>query len=282
MHWGTLKLFLGEFRFLTAALHLIKGNFKCIYLSVTATPNARLLEKIFPVEIITVTSPSDAAAEYDKYGIVPTVMYSDLRTGCSEKHVRNDMQTQLKVWQMLNPALASLKFRLEYTNGGDDTIVDYPDGMIYLLPYTGPTSTESQLIVQKDASMKKYSSIIYEEQMFYHNTVARNSRYDVIGELSLHEDGLCNCYDCSAFISIIREYLYTIKNVDASANVVKKIADMFSKSIAPGKDMITQTTAGINRNWAFMFFRSYKLCDERTCKYCVLGKSMALSNDYHE
>ncbi len=284
MHWGTLKMFLAEFRFLTMATRLIRDKFACICLSMHGLPHQKLLENIFHVTILHASTLEQCVAECDectKKG-VPYVLYNDLRTGCSEKSVREDMHAQLKLWQQLNPLLTSMKFRLEYTNGRDDVAVTYPSGDIHLLPYTGPTSTESQLIVRRDAPMKKYSSITYEEQMFYHNTVARNMSYDVIGKLSLVDDCLCNCYDCGLFAHIIREYLFSIKNVDASAIIVKSIAKMLSSNITPGKTMLSQTVANINRNWTFMFFRSYAMCDSKSCKHCVYGKNVIASNELYE
>jgi cap2 methyltransferase len=137
----------------------------------------------------------------DKY----IVFCSDIRTEpADEENVKANMDMQLRWWKIMNPQLSMFKFRLQWNN--DET--EYPEGDIYSQPYCGPTSTETRLIVKKDAKIISYSNKKYEEQLFYHNNIRRKAKYNsVLGDVTLEKDGVDNCYDCTSFINIISNYL---------------------------------------------------------------------------
>ena len=99
-----------------------------------------------------------------------------------------------------------LKFRLPWTAGTRA----YLEGTIFW-PVFGPiTTTESRLIVLRDAKETDYDNTVYEEEMFYFNTVQRPALYDhtVIAE------GLCRCYDCRSEVHILTQYLTTVARPD--------------------------------------------------------------------
>lgn len=119
------------------------------------------------------------------------------------------MERQQQWHLLMRPMRSMLKFRLSWCKG----ITNYLDGDIYL-PIWGPTATtESRLITHaQHGKMKNYDNIKYESQMFHFNTVTRVGRYKHPVGNDVHEchvigDGLCHCYDCTAEVTVLMQYL---------------------------------------------------------------------------
>lgn len=122
---------------------------------------------------------------------------------------------QMRWHKIIKPKASMLKFRLSWKPGK----TNYLEGDIYF-PIWGPiTTTESRLIVKRDANITEYDNRKYEQQMFYFNTginklvfkfllwiVMRVARYfhDVEGE------GIDHCYDCTAevILNILLKLLF--------------------------------------------------------------------------
>lgn len=87
-----------------------------------------------------------------------------------------DMAWQQTWVELMNPEHALLKFRLPYPYEGDQ-IVSYLQGVVYWQIWPGPTSTEGRLKPVRNAEgvyqRGTWSTLAYEEWMFYHNSVTR-------------------------------------------------------------------------------------------------------------
>ncbi len=131
---------------------------------------------------------------------------SDIRTEpATEDEVARNMEMQRVWWEIIEPDLTMFKFRLPWKPG----VTLYPKGDIYIQPFAGQTSTETRLIFKKKAPLIEYKNEIYEQAMFFHNTKARNCLWpnQFSTPPTLKKDGFCSCYDCSALIWILVDYL---------------------------------------------------------------------------
>lgn len=137
---------------------------------------------------------------------VVVALCSDIRTEpATEEEVAKNMEMQRTWWEIIEPDLTMFKFRLPWKPG---TTV-YPKGEIYIQPFAGQTSTETRLIFGKRQPLIEYNNQKYEQAMFFHNTKARNclwkSQFNVPPILIV--DGFCTCYDCTALVWILADYL---------------------------------------------------------------------------
>lgn len=90
-----------------------------------------------------------------------------------------------------------LKFRLPWAAG----TTKYLNGDIEL-PVWGPiTTTEARLIPSHGT--REWDNTVYEEQMFYFNTVTRVARYHHGCSVDPHvSGGLDYCFDCKAEVEV--------------------------------------------------------------------------------
>ena len=56
----------------------------------------------------------------------------------------------------------------------------------------------------------KYDTKVYEEELYYHNTVSRAESY--ISDVKMPPD-LDTCYDCVRYMSVLKLYMDTIKTL---------------------------------------------------------------------
>lgn len=99
-------------------------------------------------------------------------------TWYNEKKVLDDMRLQESWVRDVKPIWSSLKFRLPYDEPEVFTRLgktwDYLDGIVYVQPWVGPTSSEARLIVSRDnLTSRPWDYAKFNRQMFYHNTVTR-------------------------------------------------------------------------------------------------------------
>jgi hypothetical protein len=121
----------------------------------------------------------------------------------------------------MQPKKSMLKFRLSWQKGK----TTYLAGDIYF-PIWGPiTTTEARLVPSEGE--KEYDNAKYFEQMFYFNTITRVALYphNVKGE------GLDHCYDCSAEVLVLEEYIKKFIPDELSPDIQSCISDM-SKEIS--------------------------------------------------
>ena len=109
------------------------------------------------------------------------------------------MDSQKRWWNLMNPDFALFKFRLPW----DAKKLKYLQGEVWIQAFPGMTSTETRLFVRKGAS-----EIVYDNQLFYHNLIARQKKYiHPLGLSKLQDDDVCNCYDCARMVFVFDEYV---------------------------------------------------------------------------
>jgi len=309
LHWGQLKLMLSEIEFLTivtteyAKLNKRSTSNRPIHMVYAgAAPGCHIpyLHKLFPhiyFHLYDINKfnlqPTDHIKIYNqlfldtdakkwakltkKYYIV---LCSDIRTEpATEKNVKENMNMQLNWWKIIQPELSIFKFRLPWQAG----YTEYPDGDIYFQAFPGPTSTETRLVVKKNAKLVKYDHSKYEEQCYYHNTVNRCKWYPtILGELTLKKDSVDNCYDCASFIKIIENYLkardMNRPNQNSSnaqyKNEIRQLLDEIQyHSNKSSQNIYTQTIKSFNEILDYIYIRLHAFCDKSKCQlYCQQRK----------
>jgi len=80
-------------------------------------------------------------------------------------------------------------------------------GLLRHPPHPGPqTTSETRLISEGTCGRRQWDNRKYEDQLFYFNTESRVHLYE--HGLDTHGgEGLDRCYDCTAEIFVLREYL---------------------------------------------------------------------------
>jgi hypothetical protein len=102
-----------------------------------------------------------------------------------------DNDAQARWHGLCKPRMSMLKLRLPYEGGQ----TEYLDGLIYL-PVWGPQSTtETRLLVPREAGRRVYDHTEYEEQMFHFNTKTRMSCYP-------HRVEVCVCVCVCVRVSV--------------------------------------------------------------------------------
>lgn len=133
--------------------------------------------------------------------------------------------------RIIHPAASMFKFRLPYTPGS----TRYLEGKFFLPVFGGRTTTECRLVVEDaEGNEREYDHTVYEQIMFYHNSVRRTQYWD--HDISWGDgDGLDHCYDCASEIHILSQYLSKFHGVDSSSltrevvRMSKNISDSISR-----------------------------------------------------
>jgi cap2 methyltransferase len=184
---------------------------------------------------------------------IRTADYKILSYEETEDAVELDQQMQMKWHLLMKPRYSMFKFRLPWGEG----TTEYLDGDIFLQIWAPQTSTETRLIVEKNANIKKYDHTKYEEQMFYFNTNTRVKYYN--REYLFNVIGLDHCYDCSAEIIVVLQYFLRFVKFDNEydlwAKINKFIHDM-NKHCSPHshRTLATHITSEKKRQFESKFF----------------------------
>lgn len=240
IHWGQRKLLLTEIEFFTMFLRDnpdIETPVYAIYAGASPGTHILYLSKLFPTIHFELYDPREFSNKLLKNtNMIKThvqyftddtakqwvssdhpdktiLLISDIRTGTPEIQTPETVEERVKIdhdWQqswyhIIKPERSMFKFRLPW----DDKKTEYLDGDIYIQPYPPPTSTETRLIIGKDAGVKIYNNRKYEEQLFHFNNQTRcmnfnNILYDIH---STHKNGLSNDYDSASEVHILEQYL---------------------------------------------------------------------------
>jgi len=309
VHWGQLKLMLSEVEFLTLVYKQYKesGDTRPIYIVYAgAAPGHHIdyLHSMFPDIYFYLYDPNDfVAKENDKVKTFVqffmdedakkwkddskyVCLISDIRTfPATEENIVDNMNLQKGWWDIMNPELSMFKFRLPWNEGK----TEYMEGDIYLQVYPPITSTETRLIVKKDAKMKIYDHKIYEEQCFYHN-VNRNKQFKNVLKLDLEIENkylphMDMCYDCTAFIYIVNEYIKYFDSENLSnERVIEKTLDI-ENNIWENKDLRTQKILQIHDMKGRLYSQFLKHCHNynkcNICNYSNLKKQHVEDLDFN-
>lgn len=233
VHWGQIKLFLSTLQFLLDYCPKDK-DVNILYVGSAEGHNLPLLVDMFPktnwylvdprkdkkgqsvfdkrlftiprVKKIVVDFFTDELANKMKKELNKKyfLFISDIRLfeatnrNEKEKDIDTDMKLQLGWYHILNPDYSQLKFRIPYYAKK----YDYLEGKIYLQDFAPVSSTETRLVVSKNAKMKKYLLSDYENKLFYFNRLLRTSYY----KHNYNIKNMDHCYDCTKYLTLINKY----------------------------------------------------------------------------
>ena len=252
-HWGQRKLLLSEIEFMTMFPH----HTTVVYAGAAPGTHIPYLSSLFPKTHFVLFDPANFTCQQAAKISIRNEMFTDkiasefygqdvlfisdirvadfhvLNFAANESQIAQDMENQMKWHQLMNPIASILKFRLPW----DKNQTEYLTGDIKL-PVWGPQrTTEARLIVKRDAGMRKYDDLKYEQQMSSFNTHTRVAIYPHTEEISDVGDSLyCHCYDCVAEIRILEAYL-KMHGVCVDASVIKEMASKIDIELAPRKRM---------------------------------------------
>lgn len=225
LHWGQLKLFLSELEFFTEyAIKDKKQN--VIYAGAAPGIHLNLLSQLFPnlhfylvdprnfnkdlINKNNVTTIQDyfsdkmATELRKKLGNQDILFISDIRITPEEKNINKNHSLQKSWFNILKPTYAMLKFRLPRLH----KTKSYLDGKIYFQAYAYPSSTETRLVVKKNAKIVKYNVDDYENKLYFFNRMTRAQFYKYNHNIK----DLDHCYDCKCFVYLVEKYLDKYKN----------------------------------------------------------------------
>ena len=265
IHWGQRKLFLTVLQFMTYYVDLgtpeAPTTPQIVYAGAAPGHNISLLSKLFPtcefhlydtnpfstlldgnpkVHIYKQYFLDDDAKKWSEKDMVYFI--SDIRrdiagksTVEAEKTIQEDMQMQLRWYEIMKPKEAHLKFHLPYSGLGFQTTTDYLDGTVYVQPWRGPTSTECRL-VPKWSQKKIWDNIHYEDSNFYINSVLREGTKFInpITGNNTPIDGteLRNDFDSVLEICILLDYLKRfLPNYEQDYKYAVKLSKILTETI---------------------------------------------------
>jgi len=251
MHWGQRKLLMTEIDFLT---QYSKENDLVLYVGAAPAIHTPLLSKLFPtLKFILIDPMKFSIHETDNIKIRKEyftdekakefigrdfLFICDIRVSNDEKNykptedeVKLDMIIQQKWVEIMKPRFSILKFRLPW----DQKTFEYLDGNITIQPWGPQSSTETRLIVDNSLEKRIWNCKIYENQMYYFNTITRCQYYPH----NIIAPGIDHCYDCSSEIHIIKNYLELFQPLKNDDKAIIKFIHKISKHLTKGEGSLS-------------------------------------------
>jgi hypothetical protein len=229
IHWGQLKLFLSTLQFL---LYYAPRSEKVhiIYPGSADGTNINILTRMFPqcywylidprphykalynnpkvIEVRDDYFTEDTALEYkNRLKGKFILLISDIRIEPTEESIHKTNLMQQEWIRIINPEYSQLKFRPPRTFKK----YKYLDGKIYFQIYAAQATTETRLVVKKDAKLIDYDVEDYEGKCYYHNRVTRVSNYK--HDIKHSKSYIDNCFDCVSFLLLLDKYVKKYKKV---------------------------------------------------------------------
>jgi hypothetical protein len=240
---GQRKLFIGELMFLCYTWKPDTPSPIVVYAGAYPGVHIPLLAKFFPeitwhlydpkfayhvhpglakdtnINVIPDIFTEDTAS---KWSLTPNVYFiSDIRvddyfTSSAaelERSIAYDMELQMTWYNIMNPVAAFLKFRLPYSMASAPSKLIYLNGYVFFQPWTGPTSSETRLLVKRgtEPKEKEWDIVAYDNKLYYHNAVVREEyqyRNPFTGDgASVFADELINDVDSMCEVEAFRLYL---------------------------------------------------------------------------
>lgn len=250
LHYGQRKLLMSEIDFLTLTETDTdtKDPTTVIYVGAAPSIHTPILSKMFPNHKFVLVDPSPfTIKETDNISILNAfftdelaqefasiyknnrvLLISDVRSSDIAEDIQNvqkqqeivtrDMTMQENWHSILKPEYSMFKFRLPWDKG----TTRYYDGEIRFQAWAPQTSSESRLIIKKNAKKRLYDNHLYESHMFFFNTVTRVCYY----EHDVQANGLDHCYDCSCEVKILQDYLVQYKRQKKSTITPEQLGKM--------------------------------------------------------
>lgn len=251
IHWGQRKLMLSEIEFMTAYADKSIPEVLLVYPGSAGGHHIPFMSELFPnvrfilydpmpyaikatkkIEIYNEYFTNESVAKIKKPAGARVLLVSDIRrhevknqnAEQVEETVAGDQELQKGWFYLLEPHAAMFKFRLPW----NVPKTKYLDGKIYL-PVWGPKSTtETRLWISGDAQEIEYDNKHYENAMFEYNIKDRTQLYKPICDVDSKEnkEGFCRCYDCTAELKILRDYLVMKNGTCTDADVFNLAYEM--------------------------------------------------------
>jgi len=250
LHFGQLKLFITTVAFLIFYVDNRRTNIKILIVGAGGGPgsiNNELIASLFPrykfymydpkgfgfeshdniqtfKELFTSKIAEEWAKEKNVYLISDIRAYETEET--KEEGVLENLKMQAQWHTIIRPVYSHLKFRLPFNVES----MAYLDGEIMKQPFAPRNSTETRLIVSKDAKYIEYNVKTYEEKMAHHNTIIRKKTYTNFDKM-LYPD-LIGDYDSTYFLMVCDLYLKQNGNSN-----LKSFASTILKTLSKGASL---------------------------------------------
>lgn len=170
------------------------------------------------------------------------VMGEAEETELNNRVIQEDMNMQMKWVEIVDPVWAMLKFRLPYINTDaegnmTDILVEYLDGYLLKQPFAPYKSTETRLFpVKRDGVYvkRKWSSILHQDQCYWHNRYARRERYlnpFTLKDEPIKGEDLPNDYDSVAFTYLVQRCFHKMTGQEATQAETLDLIDIILHGI---------------------------------------------------
>lgn len=244
IHWGQRKLLMSEIMFLTQWGDLSK---QVVYAGAAPGHHIPYLSQLFPDHHFTLIDPNPFGAVCLQHPQITVIngyfddqkaksfagqdilFVSDMRTADyrqmspleNEQFILKDNETQMRWIELVRPVKSMIKFRCPYPDVIKTPTKMY-QGSIYIQPWAPPTSTETRLVIDRQLIVTDYDNLKYEQQLFYHNTVARFADYPQ----PIKGEGLDRRFDASAEVLILGQFLTKFPMYLKGRSLYKTISEM--------------------------------------------------------
>jgi hypothetical protein len=284
VHWGQLKLFLSTMQFLTKYLEYGKIT-NVVYAGAAPGFNISVLSRLFVnVRWYLIDPNFSDSVEYQDRSLrqnknvrlvdpsyfdndkarelklkmdpnIPLYFISDVRVNNEEDNVYNDNIRQKGWMEVLQPDISQLKFRIPRNQkvADNDFKYEYLDGKVYIQMYPQEVTTESRLVVKKNAPLKIYDMKEYEGKFFYFNRILRPSIYKI--EKRIHKGYIDHCHDCCLMQRTLSDYLKKYKPTEEPEYINKFFEFIENKLLMNEKVQNTLLISTSNIR------RGLKICD---------------------
>lgn len=161
---------------------------------------------------------------------IRTADYKSMSSEANENTIISDNKLQEKWVKIIKPTAAFCKYRPPYPIHEKYKKFIYLDGLIFKQPWAPQTSTETRLVLIKGQNnkfdYKEYDTELYQDQMFYHNTIIREQFHYAIENIQDNIDApeLLNDWDSAAEYHILQQYFLS-KNSD-DTDLIEKIRQL--------------------------------------------------------
>jgi len=90
--------------------------------------------------------------------------------------------------------------------GYDNHEFKYPNGQIYLQPWTKKSSTEARMVIRQGTELVTFNAYEYDDKFNYYNLIERPIRKHNVG-INNYDFGYCECNDCAIELDTLRNYV---------------------------------------------------------------------------
>jgi hypothetical protein len=227
-HWGQRKLLITEIYFLTK--YAYQGQSDVVYIGAAPAIHIQCLSQLFPSiqfhlydeKPISVREKSQiqvfqklpTAEDFRRFHPDRTLFICNFQTN---NNPEDTMDQQHKWWKSLKPETSLLTFRLPQTS----VKMKYLEGRLLAEPWASRKANHCRFIVTRGAKEKSLKYFHSKIRLTYY----KNSDRD------LFTAGLDHCFDCSAEIFILQQYVRKYEHTQNPVDVNRRTVEL-SKDIS--------------------------------------------------